>query len=163
MDGGDMSIGGVCEEVNEYAGLHCGNSEMCLWMDLNDCCQYIIPFFLEFFTKPFEAYLEDNLVTLENAGRTLTEIRNFCDLLNNDFDNPEVQRILDKTYPTSHIEWDGHSSLISFHFSVAEEKQLWTAKKQYLIDFYEEFCQKFETMLIKAKEAGDCYISFVGP
>jgi hypothetical protein len=163
MDGGDMSIGGVCEEVNEYAGLHCGNSEMCLWMDLNDCCQYIIPFFLEFFTKPFEAYLEDNLVTLENAGRTLTEIRNFCDLLNNDFDNPEVQRILDKTCPTSHIEWNGHSSLISFHFSVAEEKQLWTAKKQSLIDFYEEFCQKFETMLIKAKEAGDCYISFVGP
>ena len=163
MDGGDMSIGGVCEEVNEYAGLHCGNSEMCLWMDLDDCCQYIIPFFLEFFTKPFEAYLEDNLVTLENAGKALTEMRNFCDLLNNDFDNPKVQKILDKTYPTSHIEWDGHSSIISFHFSDAEEKQLWTAKKQYLIDFYEEFCQKFETMLIKAKEAGDCYISFVGP
>ena len=163
MDGGDMSIGGVCEEVNEYAGLHCGNSEMCLWMDLNDCCQYIIPFFLEFFTKPFEAYLEDNLVTLENAGKALTEMSNFCDLLNNDFDNPKVQKILDKTYPTSHIEWDGHSSLSSFHFSDAEEKQLLTAKKQYLIDFYEEFCQKFETMLIKAKEAGDCYISFVGP
>ncbi len=103
------------------------------------------------------------MVTLENAGKALTEMRNFCDLLNNDFDNPKVQKILDKTSPTSHIEWDGHSSLISFYFSDAEKKQLLTAKKQYLIDFYEEFCQKFETMLINAKEAGDCYISFVGP
>jgi hypothetical protein len=132
-------------------------------MDLDDCCQYIIPFFLEYFTQDFEAYLEDNLVTFENANKALTEIRKFSDLLDNDFDNPKVQKILDKTYPTSHIEWDERSSLVSFHFSVAEEKQLWKAKKQYLIDFYEEFCQKFETMLIKAKEAGDCYISFVGP
>ena len=158
----DMAIYAVGDEIN-YLGFHTGKSEMCLGMELEDCRDFIIPFFLEFFTKPFEAYLEDNLVTLENAGKALTEMRNFCDLLNNDFDNPEVQKILDKTYPTSHIEWDGHNSLISFHFSDAEKKQLWTAKKQYLIDFYEEFCQKFKTILIKAKEAGDCYISFSGP
>lgn len=163
MDGGDMSIGGVCEEVNEYAGLHCGNSEMYLWMSLEDCFQFIIPFFLEYFTRPFEAYLEDNLVTFENAEKALTEIHKICDLLDNDFDNPVVQKILEDTYPTSYIEWEGRCSFMSFHLSDAEAKQLWKVKKQYLIDFYREFCQKFETLLIRAKEAGDCYISFVGP
>ena len=160
--GDDMTIYAVGEKIN-YLEYHTGNSDMCLGMELEDCCYFVIPFFLEYFTTPFEAYLEDNLVTVENAGKALIEIRNFSYLLDNDFDNLKVQKILDETYPTSYIEWEEHNRPITFYFSSAEEKQLWKTKKQYLIDFYREFCQKFETMLLKAKEAGDCYITFVGP
>ena len=33
-------------------------------MSLEDYCRFIIPFFLEYFTRPFEEYLEDNLVKM---------------------------------------------------------------------------------------------------
>ena len=167
MDGGDMSISGVNDDVvndfTEFTGLRCGNSEMYLWMSLEDCCQFIIPFFLEHFTRPFEEYLEDNLVTFENAEKALIEIHKFSVLLDNDFDNPAVQKILDGIFLSRYIDWEGQCNSITSYFSSAEEEQLLKAKKQFLIDFYQEFCQKLETLLIKAKEAGDCYISFVGP
>ncbi len=159
----DMSITGVGEKVNEYTGLHLGASKMCLWMELENCCDFIIPFFREYFTKPFEAYLEDNLVTFENAEKALAAICTFCKLLMDDFDDPFVQTILEKAYLSMNIEWEERSSTMSFYFSEADRKQLWKAKRQYLIDFYQEFCRKFETMLADAKEAGDRYISFVGP
>jgi hypothetical protein len=162
IHGDDMTFYAVCEDIN-YWEYHTGKSDMCLGMELDDCCKLVIPFFLEYFQNPFEEYLEDNLVTFEDAEKALAEIHNFCELLTNDFDNPKVQKILDKTSPTSYIDWEGHNMLISFHFSRAEEKLLWKAKKKYLIDFYQKFCRKFEMMLIKGEEAGDCYITFVGP
>ena len=163
MSDWDMHIYGACEET-DYLDGHISKSQLCFSMEMEDCVYFVVPFFLKYFKKSFDPYLGDNLVTFEYADNALEKIRNFCEMLKYDFNNPEVQKILDGAFSAScYIDWEGRCSVISWHFSDAEEKQLWKVKKQYLLDFYQEFCQKFEAVLTAARESGDCYIIFAGP
>ena len=161
--GGEMSVCGVGDEVNEYAGLRVSHSNLCFGMELEYFCTFVIPFFIKYFSKQFEPYLEDNLVTLDDAGKGLVEISDFIVMLENDFDNPKVTELLSHECPGSFIEWGERSSLVMWYFSDGEKLLLWKAHRSALIDFYHELYTKMNAIIADAKNCGDKYISFVGP
>ena len=160
--GGEMSISAVGDEVNESTGWHVGQSESCLWMELENCCAFVIPFFIKYFSKRFEPYLEDNLVTLDDAGKGLGEISDFIGMLENDFDNPKVTKLISHEYPGAFIEWGERSSLVGWYFSDEDRLLLWKAHRGALIDFYRELHTKMNAIIAEAKKCGDRYITFVG-
>jgi hypothetical protein len=163
MDGGDMSISAVGDEIDDFVGMHYGKSTMCLWMEHQDCCNLIVGFFLPFFKEKFETYCEDNLVSLDDAQKALLDIRAFCVQLDINFDNPKVTEFLSDTYPTTYIEWEERSNMIGCYLTKKEKLHLWKTHRHSLIDFYREFCEKMETMIEQAKQCGDQFITFVGP
>ena len=160
LDGGDMFIGAVGDEVD---GRHIRHSTSCLWMELEHCWALIIPFFRQYHQGDFEPYLDDNLVTLGDAEKALRGIRDFIEVLENDFDDPQVAEILSHITPAFFIEWGKRSRLVAFSFSEEEDFQLWKAHRSQLTAFYREFCAKMESFIEEAKGCGDRFIDFVGP
>lgn len=161
--GGEMSVCGVGDEVNEYGGLRVSHSNLCFGMELEYCCAFVIPFFIKYFSREFEPYLEDNLVTLDDAGKGLGEISDFIGMLENDFDNPKVTKLISHEYPGAFIEWGERSSLVGWYFSDEDRLLLWKAHRSALIDFYRELHTKMNAIIAEAKKHGDRYITFVGP
>ena len=164
MDGGDMSMRPASEEVDEeYSWFHIGKSKQILWMELDDCWDFIVPFFSEYCSTEFGSYGEENLIVLGEARKALPKIRKFIELLEQDFDNQQVRDILGKRRATSFIEWGERSSMCGWYFSDKENFLLWKAHRYSLIVFYREFCEKMEAMMDDAEKCGDCYICFEGP
>ena len=162
-EGGEMSVCGVGDEIIEYVGLHVSHSKLCFGMELEYCCSFVIPFFIKYFPRQFDPYLGDNLVTFEDAEKGLREISDFIGLLENDFDDPEVTKLISHEHPCSFIEWGERSSLVSWYFSEEEKLLLWKAHRSSLIAFYRELHTKMTAIIKQAKSCGDRYITFVGP
>ena len=111
-------------------------------------------------TSSFEWYLTYNFFTIENIENLINRIKYISELLETDYNNPELDEIkIDYDWLIYALpEYDRKKE-----YSKEEIDKLIENNKHYIINFYSRFIKYMENMIKQGKEKGYTLISFMGP